>query len=101
MLSDEQCDKLTVTLQTGGWREVMVPVIAKQGQDAIKALCIPLANREGVWKGVSDDGIRGALSVYEYILSAFQNEVTVNRANKQREDAQNGTEAAQGQPSAP
>jgi hypothetical protein len=100
MLSDEQCEKLAPMLQGSGWREVVVPVIAQQGQSAIKALCIPLANREGVWKGVSDDGIRGALGVYEYVLSAFQNEVTVNRANKQREEA-NGTEAAQGQPSAP
>ena len=100
MLSNEQCDKLAVTLQTSGWREVMMPIIAQQGQAAIKALCIPLVNREGTWKGVSDDGIRGALGVYEYVLSAFQNEVTVNRTNQQREAA-NGTEAAQGQPSAP
>ena len=97
MLNNDQCEKLMVMLETGGWKEVFTPVVAQRGQSGIKALCVTLEEREGVWKGKSDEYIRGALSVYEYVLSAFQNEVTVNRGNRQREQANGEGVANQGQ----
>lgn len=97
MLNDEQCDKIAATLGTNGWREVFIPVISQRGQAGIKALCTSLEERDGIWKNKSDEYIRGALSVYEYVLSAFQNEVTVNRGNRQREQANGEGVANQGQ----
>lgn len=85
-LTDEQCDKLVVMLQTSGWREVFLPIVAQRGQMRIKALCLPPGRREGINKDMSDEAIRGALEELEYVLSAFQNEVTVNRANRQRDE---------------
>ena len=91
MFSNEECEALAPMLQTGGWRGVVMPHLAKLGQSGMNALCILPTKREGTWKDASDDYIRGAISAYQYVLSMFQNEVIVNQANRQREEfARNG-----------
>ncbi len=86
MITDEQADWLTQTLYTNGWARVMKPAIAQRADSAINALCKPPSERDGDCKGMSDDALRTRIVECKYILFAFEQEVTVNRMNRQREE---------------
>jgi hypothetical protein len=92
MVTDTDADALTQMMYTDGWNKVVKPWFANRANSAIKALCIAPEQREGDAKGLSDDALRSRIRECEYLLFGFQNEVTVNRMNRQREAlAQNGT----------
>ena len=86
MITDQQAEWLTQTLYTNGWTQVIKPSIAQRANSAIKALCQAPTNREGDCKGMTDDALRARISECEYILMVFEQEVTVNRVNRQRDE---------------
>ena len=92
MISDQQADWLSQTLFTPGWTQVVKPMIAQRGSVAIQALCKPQGQREGDCKDLSDDALRARIAECEYVLNYFEQQVTVNRMNRQREELsrQNG-----------
>lgn len=91
-ITEADYEKLIVTVNGIGWREVVKPRMALFANQAIQALCNPADKRTGVFEGFSDDMLRGCIVACEYVLKTFEEEVKVHRMNRLHEQA-NGTEA--------
>ena len=97
MLEPEQIDKLRLALVSGGWKDVMEPVIANRARQAIAALVLSPSERTGEFAKMEDAQIRARIQEAEWMLTVWKNEVTVfdlNRANDElaRARSQEGSE---------
>lgn len=95
MLSDGQCDQLQRMMQMEGWTEVVKPALVMRGHNALKALVLAPAEREGEYKGWTDDQIRLRIQEVEWMLHSWENEVKVNAHNRRRDELDRHNGAAQ------
>jgi hypothetical protein len=98
-LSEDHIQKLRLTLQGGGWQQVMQPATHARAQEAIKALCLNVEERKraaGVFKDLSDDELRVTIRECEWHLTVWGNELKVFDFNKaqeqQHQNQENGME---------
>ena len=105
MLNDEQIQKVRGTMQTGGWKDVVVPLVVNRGRELTKlALRMP-TERGAPYKDMEDrdamNHIRGRIEEIEWLISFFENEVNAFDYNRQRDELArqaNGVEANTLQP---
>lgn len=96
-LSGDTVDKLRGTLGSLGWTDIMKPIIAQFGKTALDALTINPDRRDGDFKGVTDDELRGQFQAYRRILTFFDQEVKVFDQNRVLEEAEKQRANAVGQ----
>jgi len=82
MLDPEQIDKVRLALISGGWKDVMEPIIAKRARDAIQALVAFPSERSGEFKEMDDSQIRARIRESEWMLTVWRNEITVFDLNR-------------------
>jgi hypothetical protein len=85
-LTAEQVEKLRGTLGSLGWQDVIKPVLANTGKTVITALLDPGSARDGEFKNMSDDYLRGMFAGYQRVLTFFEAEVETERINRLRDD---------------
>ena len=93
-LNEEQVGKIRNLLASSGWNDVMKPVIATKAHNAIKALVLNPAERTGEYKDRDDASIRSDIKVLEWVLSCWQNEISVFEHNKRLEELDAQTNGA-------
>lgn len=90
MIDDKQAHELRLTLFSSGWTQVMQPALRNRGMQATKALVLSRTERTAVFKGTDfdteDDVLRAYIRDCEYLLVAFQNELTVWEHNRQGDE---------------
>jgi hypothetical protein len=82
MLNEEQIDKLKLTMSTDGWNEVILPLVASRGREAITALVLDPTERSGEYKGMDDGMIRQRARAVEWLLSILRNELAAADHNR-------------------
>lgn len=87
-LNEEQIGKVRLLLQTSGWNDVMKPLLAVRANNAIKALVLSPAEREGEFKEMDDATIRARIREVEWMLTAFVNEIAVFDHNRRLDELQ-------------
>jgi len=93
MLNDDQAQKLKMLLASSGWNDVVKPVLARRGHEAIKALVLNPEERTGDFKGVDDSVLRAQVKECEFVLNVWNNELVAydhNRRLEELETANNG-----------
>ena len=95
MLTNDEVDKVRLTLSTAGWNEIMRPRIENKVRSYIKLLILHPSERQE--KDRDDAALRVRIEELEWLLTAFQNEITVNLHNRQgdelaRQGQMDGTE---------
>jgi hypothetical protein len=105
MLNEQQIQKVRSMMQSSGWTEVLVPLVAGRGSEFTKiALRMP-ANRAEPYKDVDDrdamNHIRGRIEEIKWVLEFFVNEINVHDFNARNEQTQtNGADLNAVQPPA-
>ena len=102
-LNEEQIEKLRLTTSTAGWNDVILPIVAGRGRQAIEALLLDPSERGGEFKNMSDDAIRARARAVEWLLAVLRNELAAATHNRRLDelDRQAAAEAAtQGSPPA-
>lgn len=87
-VENEQIEQIQLLLMSDGWNKGMKPQIAERGQAAIRALCRPTSERQGEYKEVSDEFLRGQISAFEWTLRWFPKVVEVYLANQRTDELQ-------------
>lgn len=86
MLSEDQIQKVRSVLASSGWNDVIRPILANRGNQAVKQLVLSPGDRDGEFKDMADDAIRARIRESEWMLTVWHNEVTVFEMNKRRDD---------------
>jgi hypothetical protein len=95
MLDGTQVDKIRLVLSSTGWNDVMKPALLNRGKNAVKALCVAPSEREGEFKGSTDEALRAAIRETEWMVSVWSNEIVIFEHNRRlEEESQNGSPAA-------
>jgi hypothetical protein len=94
VLDSEQVDKIRLVLASQGWNDVIQPAIVIRGKEAVKALCKSISERDGSFKGVSDDVLRATIRECEWMLSHWQSEVLAFEHNRRLDELGHGTPTA-------
>src|SRR5262245_9442234 len=82
MLSPEQMEKLRLTMQTGGWREIVMLACANRANLMIKTLVLSPSERRGEFSGDSDEVIRGRIKEQEWFLTIWDANLKADNINR-------------------
>lgn len=85
-LNDEQIEKLRLTVGTDGWNEIILPLVAGRGRQAIEALLLEPAERTGEYKGMDDASIRARARAVEWLLAVIRNELAAADHNRRLDE---------------
>ena len=99
-LNDEQIDKLRLTVNTDGWNQVILPIVAGRGRQAIEALLLDPAERTGEFKEMTDDSIRARARAVEWLLSVLRNELAAAEHNRRLDELDRQQDQNAGSPPA-
>jgi hypothetical protein len=84
-LTSDQVEKLRGLLQSSGWREVVRPAVEQRAKAASSLFRLLPSERPESYRGLDDSTVlnllRGRLEELEWLMTAFNNEVTVHDIN--------------------
>jgi len=91
-LDAEQIQKTRSLLMSSGWNDVLKPLLAVRAHNAVKALILSPAERDGEFKDMADTELRARIREAEWILSVLPNEVAVYDHNRRLDELDRQTD---------
>jgi hypothetical protein len=93
-LNEEQVGKIRQMLASSAWNDVVKPVLAQRGNQALRALTLFPSERTGDLQGLTDDQLRVQVKEVEWMLSCWSNEIAVFEHNRRIEELDAETNGA-------
>jgi hypothetical protein len=91
-LNEEQIEQVRGLIHSGGWANVVKPILGERGRQVNRLFRLLPSERPEPYRGMEDKDVinilRGRLEEIEWILAAFDNEVTVYDLNRRKDELQ-------------
>lgn len=97
-LTEEQIQTVKQGLASSFWNDVVRPVLANRGNQALRALTLFPQERKGDYEGMTDDQLRVQVKEVEWMLSCWSNEIAVYEHNRRIEELDAETNGANPRP---
>lgn len=88
-MNEEQIQKVIMTMQTAGWREVMQPAYANRARLALNALALSETERPnmgGDFAKLSDADLRAIIRECEWWLTVWKNHIGAYYNNRKLDE---------------
>jgi len=98
-MTEDQIQKVIVTVSSAGWKEVMQPAYANRARAALTALALDTSERKvagGEFKDMEDPQLRAIIRECEWMLGVWHNQINVYHQNRARDELaqrQNGADS--------
>jgi hypothetical protein len=93
-LTEEQINLARQGLNSSFWNDLVKPVLAARGNQALRSLTLFPSERKGDHAGLTDDQLRCVVKEVEWMLSCWSNEIAVFEHNRRIEELDAETNGA-------